>query len=337
MHYQSLLDFLETEKAIKLTKDHFEGCLARELNLRRVTAPLFVEAGTGINNDLNGIEKPVSFIIRNMNHTKAEIVQSLAKWKRLALANLKIKEGDGLYTDMNAIRPDEILDDLHSVYVDQWDWEKVLAPEQRNLKFLRKTVEKIFEAMKKTENFLHSSFPRLKPVLPENITFLHTEELEDQYPDLLPQEREHAVCQKLKAVFLLGIGGPLKNGKPHDKRAPDYDDWTSPTEKGKGLNGDILLWNPQLDRAFEISSMGIRVNASALEKQLQIAGTIERKKLFFHKKILNGELPLSIGGGIGQSRLCMFFLKKIHIGEVQASIWPGTILEECRRNNIPLL
>lgn len=336
-NYRSILDVMETEKTIKLIKDFFQVSLAEELNLRRVTAPLFVKAGTGINDDLNGVEQPISFNIKNMDNTKAEIVQSLAKWKRLTLANLKISVGEGIYTDMNAVRPDEILDNLHSLYVDQWDWERVISKEERNLEFLIDIVRKIYQVLKKTEHFIYAYYPEIKPILPEKITFIHSEELEKRYPDMTRLEREDAICKQCGAVFILGIGAPLKNGRPHDGRAPDYDDWITPTEKGPGLNGDIIVWYPVLETAFEISSMGIRVDPQTLEKQLEITGTTERKQLFFHQKLLKGELPLSIGGGIGQSRLCMFFLRKAHIGEIQAGLWPEEIIEECQKNNIFLL
>jgi len=336
-NYQSILDVKETEKAIKLIKDFFQINLAEALNLERVTAPLFVKAGTGINDDLNGVERPISFYIKNMNNTKAEVVQSLAKWKRLTLANLKMNPGEGIYTDMNAIRPDEILDDLHSLYVDQWDWEKVISKEERNLEFLINIVRKIYQVLKRTEYIINKQYPEIKPILPEEIYFVHSEELDKRYPHFTPIEREYAICKEYGAVFIIGIGAPLENGYPHDGRAPDYDDWTTPTEKGLGLNGDIIVWYPVLEKAFEISSMGIRVDQQVLEKQLEMTGTTERKELFFHKKLFKGELPLSIGGGIGQSRLCMLFLKKAHIGEIQSSIWPDAMTEDCRKNNIFLL
>ncbi len=336
-NYRPILDVKETEKAIKLIKDFFQINLAEKLNLKRVTAPLFVKAGTGINDDLTGVERPISFNIKNMPNTKAEIVQSLAKWKRLTLGYLKIKEGEGIYTDMNAIRPDETLDNLHSLYVDQWDWERVISKKERALGFLKSIVMKIYLTLKKTEHFIYAHYPEIKPMLPEDIFFIHSEELERIYPELTPIEREDAICREHGAVFIIGIGSPLKNGHPHDGRAPDYDDWTTPTEKGLGLNGDIIVWYPVLKKAFEISSMGIRVDEQALKKQLEITGTTERKELYFHKKLLRGELPLSIGGGIGQSRLCMFFLRKPHIGEIQASIWPDEIIEECQKNKIFLL
>jgi aspartate--ammonia ligase len=335
--YQFILDVMETEKAIKLIKDFFQVNLGEALNLGRVTAPLFVKAGTGINDDLTGVEIPISFKIKNMNNMQAEIIQSLAKWKRLTLAHLKINPGEGIYTDMNAVRPDEILDNLHSLYVDQWDWERVITKEERNLEFLKIIARKIYLVLRKTEHFIFTHYPQIKPILPQEITFIHSEELERRYPDLKPREREDAVCREHGAVFILGIGSPLKSGLPHDGRAPDYDDWTTPTEMGPGLNGDIIVWYPVLKTALEISSMGIRVDSQTLEKQLKLTGTTERNKLYFHQKLLSGELPLSIGGGIGQSRLCMFFLRKAHIGEIQVSIWPEEIRKECQKNNIFLL
>ncbi len=335
--YQSILDVRETEKAIKKIKDYFQINLAEELNLIRVTAPLLVKAGTGINDDLTGVEKPVSFQIKDMNHTRGEIVQSLAKWKRLTLAKLNIGHEEGIYTDMNAIRPDEKLDNLHSLYVDQWDWERVIIAPERNLEFLKKTIRRIYRAILKTEEFLAAGYPSLEPVLPREICFIHAQELADKFPDLSPEGREAAICRDVGAVFIIGIGAPLKNGLPHDKRAPDYDDWTTPTELGPGLNGDIIVWHQILERSLELSSMGIRVDPEALEKQLDMNGSQGRRELFFHQKLLKGELPLSIGGGIGQSRFCMFLLKKAHIGEVQASVWPDEVLEECRRQKIFLL
>ncbi len=335
--YQPIMDAVETEKAIKLIKDFFQTNLAEALNLRRVTAPLFVKAGTGINDDLSGVEKPVSFDIKNMENTRAEIVQSLAKWKRMTLAQLRIHPGEGLYTDMNAIRPDESLDNLHSLYVDQWDWERVMSRSERNLEFLRHVVQNIYQVIRKTEFYIHAHYTEIKPILPEEIKFIHAQELEDSYPELSPQEREDAVCRDHGAVFIIGIGAPLRSGRPHEGRAPDYDDWITPTELGPGLNGDIIVWYPDLETAFELSSMGIRVDAESMEKQLQMTNATDRRRLLFHKKLLNHELPLSIGGGIGQSRLCMFYLRKVHIGEVQASIWPDEMIESCRENNIFLL
>ncbi len=335
--YSPVLDTLETERAIQLIKDFFQCSLAQSLRLRRVTAPFFVKGGTGINDDLNGVEKPVSFSAPGLGGERIEIVQSLAKWKRLALRDLKIKPGFGIYTDMNALRPDEIPDAMHSLYVDQWDWEKAIRPEDRNLEYLKRTVRRIYGAVRSTESFMRSHFPRIKPVLPEEISFVHTRELEERYPGLTPVQRETEICRERGAIFLIGVGGPLRNGKPHDGRAPDYDDWTTPTRLGPGLNGDIVIWNPVLDRAFEISSMGIRVDPATLKRQLKIRGLTERRSLYFHSELLAGRLPLSVGGGIGQSRLCMFYMRKAHIGEVQASIWPEAMVAECRNNGTTLL
>lgn len=336
--YTPYLGLKETEKAIKLSKDTFELNLSSELRLRRVTAPLFVLRGTGINDDLNGTERKVSFPIKDMDEQQAEVVNSLAKWKRMALADYGIQEGYGIYTDMNAIRPDEDLDNLHSLYVDQWDWERVINNDERNLAFLKKTVNKIYEAIKRTEFVIYEHYQDITPLLPENITFIHTEELQQQYPGLSPREREAEAAKTFGAVFIIGIGGALADGNKHDGRAPDYDDWSTVTEKGyKGLNGDIIFWHPVLEIAFEISSMGIRVDKNALLQQLEITGCNDRKELLFHQRLLNGELPLSIGGGIGQSRLCMFFLRKVHVGEIQSSIWPEEMKKICRENNIFLV
>lgn len=337
-NYKPLLDLKQTEKAIKVVKDFFELSLASELRLRRVTAPLFVQRGTGINDDLNGIERPVSFPIKDMNDAVAEVVHSLAKWKRMMLADYNIEMGYGLYTDMNAIRSDEELDNIHSLYVDQWDWERVISKEQRTLDFLKKIVRGIYDTMKRTEYIVYENFPHITPNLPEEITFVHTEELMAEYPGLTSRERETKAAQKYGAIFLIGIGGDLGNGTIHDGRAPDYDDWSSPTINNfKGLNGDIVVWNPVLKSSFELSSMGIRVDKEALLRQLAIAGAEKRKELYFHKRLLNDELPLSIGGGIGQSRLCMYYLKKAHIGEIQASIWPPEMIAECKKNSIFLM
>ncbi|MBD3288516.1 aspartate--ammonia ligase [candidate division KSB1 bacterium] len=337
-NYEPLLDLKETEKAIRLIKEFFQVNLSFELNLIRVTAPMFVKAGTGINDDLNGIERPVAFDIKNMGNIRAEIVHSLAKWKRMMLADYGFKEGEGLYTDMNAIRADEVLDNLHSLYVDQWDWERVISPEERNLNFLKKTVRTIYEVIKRTEKYICQQYNVIKPILPEEITFFHSEDLADKYPDLSPMEREKEVCREYGAVFIIGIGGALQNGRPHDGRAPDYDDWsTSSAATYKGLNGDIIVYYPLLDYAYELSSMGIRVDAAALEHQLEITGNSDRKQLYFHERLMKNDLPLSIGGGIGQSRLCMFYLRKAHIGEIQASIWPDEMVRKCRENNIILL
>jgi len=337
-NYKSVLDVNQTEQAIKLVKDFFQLNLASGLRLRRATAPLFVKKGTGINDDLNGVERPVAFPIKEMNDDQAEIVQSLAKWKRMALADMGIPVGYGIYTDMNAIRPDEELDNIHSLYVDQWDWERVISQEERNLAFLKNIVNKIYSALVSTENLVQDYYPEIIPQLPENITFFHSEDLAEKYPALTPRERETVIAREYGAVFVIGIGGYLPDGEIHDGRAPDYDDWTTESRPGyRGLNGDIVLWNPLLDRAFEISSMGIRVDRNALLEQLKIRGLEKRKELFWHQLLLNGKLPLTIGGGIGQSRLCMYFLRKAHIGEIQSSLWPVSMVEQSRQNGIHLL
>lgn len=337
-NYRSILDVNQTEQAIKLVKDFFQINLASELRLRRVTAPLFVKQGTGINDDLNGIERPVSFPIKEMDDSRAEIVQSLAKWKRMALADMGIPAGYGIYTDMNAIRPDEELTNIHSLYVDQWDWERVINLDERNLDFLKKVVRKIYSAVVRTENLVHDYYPEIVPQLPDEIAFFHSEELLEMYPGMTPRERETCVAREYGAVFVIGIGGELPDGEIHDGRAPDYDDWTTVNSPGhKGLNGDIILWNPLLERSFEISSMGIRVDKEALLLQLKTRNLEQRKELFWHQLLLNDKLPLTIGGGIGQSRLCMFFLRKAHIGEIQSSIWPVEMVEQCRQNGIHLL
>ena len=319
--YQQLLDPIQTEQGIKQIKDFFQANLSTALRLRRVTAPLFVMRGLGINDDLNGIERPVSFPIKDMNDKVAEVVHSLAKWKRMMLAEYNIQPGYGLYTDMNAIRGDEELDNLHSLYVDQWDWEKTIVRENRNVTFLKKTVRSIYAAIRRTEYLVCETYPQIKPFLPEEIHFIHSEELLQRYPTLTPKQREDAICKEYGAVFIIGIGGKLSNGKAHDLRAPDYDDWTTDNEEGyKGLNGDIMIWYPVLERGFELSSMGIRVDKEALLHQLELTGKEDRKELYFHKRLLADDMPLSIGGGIGQSRLCMVLLHKAHIGEIQASI-----------------
>lgn len=336
-NYKPILNVKETEIAIKMIKDFFEQNLATELRLRRVTAPLFVQAGKGVNDDLDGTQKPVNFIVKNLN-LKAEIVQSLAKWKRIYLADYDIGKGYGIYTDMNAIRPDEVCDNLHSIYVDQWDWEMVISKEMRNLEFLKKVVKKIYSVIKRTEYFVYYNFPRIEPELPEEIKFIHSEELLKEFPNLKPNEREYFATKKYGAIFLIGIGMALSDGMPHDERAPDYDDWSTKNEDGYyGLNGDIIVWHPVLKKNFEISSMGIRVDKKSLLLQLKIKNCLERKKLYFHKRLINNELPLSIGGGIGQSRMCMLFLKKAHIGEVQSSIWSEKVKNICQKNNIFLL
>lgn len=337
-NYKSILDLNQTEKAIKLVKDTFQQQLSAELNLRRVTAPIFVLKGTGVNDDLNGTEHKVTFPIKDMQDAPAEIVNSLAKWKRMALADYNISLGNGIYTDMNAIRPDEELSNIHSLYVDQWDWERVIAKEDRNLDFLKYIVRKIYEVLKRTEYVVFEEYSKINPILPHDITFIHSEELLAQYPKLNPRERENEAAKKHGAVFVIGIGAALPNGEKHDGRAPDYDDWITQTVNGyRGLNGDIILWNPVLESSFEISSMGIRVDRETLIRQLEITGNQERKKLLFHKRLIHGELPLCIGGGIGQSRICMYYLRKAHIGEIQSTIWSPEIIEQCKKNNIFLL
>ena len=336
--YRNLLGGTEqTEKAIKAVKDMFQDNLSAQLALLRVTAPMTVLSGTGINDDLNGVERPVRFPVLSLNEQQAEVVHSLAKWKRLKLAELGIAPGRGIYTDMNALRPDEELDNLHSIYVDQWDWEKVIRPEDRTLDFLKRTVRRIYEAVKVTENKLYVEFPQLVPALPDDIYFIHAEELLQRYPNLSPKERENAIVREYKAVFIIGIGGKLSDGSIHDGRAADYDDWSTPNSDGyKGLNGDILLWNPVLESAFEISSMGIRVNPEAMLRQLKERGQEAKKDLYFHRRLIAGELPQTIGGGIGQSRLCMYLLRKAHIGEIQSSIWPEAMREACHAAGIEL-
>ncbi|NLY77283.1 MAG: aspartate--ammonia ligase [Tissierellia bacterium] len=322
------LDLIETQIAIKLIKDYFERELAKKLNLIRVSAPLFVRPETGLNDNLSGVEKPVSFSIRKHN-IRAEIVQSLAKWKRMALKTYGFRVGEGIYTDMNAIRPDEILDHTHSIYVDQWDWEQMISKEDRNESYLKKTVEQIYDVFKETENMINRKYPIFEKKLPDKIKFITTQELEDLYPDKEPKEREHLICREHKAVFLMKIGKKLRSGKPHDSRSPDYDDWE--------LNGDIIFWNPVIKEALELSSMGIRVDAVSLKRQLQEARALDRLELPYHRLLLDEKLPFTIGGGIGQSRICMYFLEKKHIGEVQASIWTDSIIKECQQNNIFLL
>lgn len=337
VNYKNPLSRNQTEHGIKLIKDFFQLNLATELHLKRVTAPLFVLKGLGINDDLNGIERPVSFPIKDLNESVAEVVHSLAKWKRLSLAEHNIKPGSGLYTDMNAIRADEELDNLHSLYVDQWDWEASITAEQRTIPYLKNVVERIYSAIRRTEYLACENYPELTPFLPEKITFIHSEDLLQKYPTLTPKEREDAICKEYGAVFLMGIGGKLSNGKKHDGRAPDYDDWSTMYDGKPGLNGDILIWYPWLNRSVELSSMGIRVDREALLRQLKIEGEEQREKLYFHQKLLNGELPLSIGGGIGQSRLCTVLLHKAHVGEIQASIWPDDMRARCRELGIDLI
>ena len=336
--YKALLDMRQTEQGIKLIKDFFEQNLSTELRLHRVTAPLFVLKGLGINDDLNGVERPVTFPIKDLDDAKAEVVHSLAKWKRLTLAEYELEPGYGVYTDMNAIRADEELDNIHSLYVDQWDWEAVITRQDRKVEFLKDVVRRIYCAIRRTEYLVCETFPQIKPFLPKDIHFIHSEELLQMYPGMTAKEREDAICRKYGAVFLIGIGGKLSDGEPHDGRAPDYDDWSTVGENGfEGLNGDILIWYPILDRSLEISSMGIRVDKESLLRQLKMSGKEERKNLYFHKQLLNDALPLSIGGGIGQSRLCMMLLHKAHIGEIQASIWPEEQRKECKEAGMNLI
>lgn len=337
-NYKPVLDLRQTESGIKQIKDFFQLNLSSELRLRRVTAPLFVMKGTGINDDLSGKERAVSFPIKDLGDAQAEVVHSLAKWKRLTLADYQIEPGYGIYTDMNAIRADEELGNLHSLYVDQWDWERVIRPEDRNIGFLIETVNRIYAAMIRTEYMVYENYPQLSPCLPEKIHFIHAEELRKAYPDSTAKEREDIITQKYGAVFLIGIGCRLGDGEVHDLRAPDYDDYsTKGIDSLPGLNGDLLLWHETLGHSIELSSMGIRVDKETLLKQLAESGEEHRKDLYFHKRLLDGTLPLSIGGGIGQSRLCMYYLRKAHIGEIQASIWPEKMRQECRQLNIPLI
>lgn len=327
--YKSALDLKETQIAIKQVKDFFQGQLSAELNLHRVTAPLFVTPGSGLNDNLNGVERPVSFGIKEQNERKAEIVHSLAKWKRMALGRYGFNVGEGLYTDMNAIRRDEDTDNIHSIYVDQWDWERVITHDERTEETLRETVKSVYEALRVTEKHMSNLYDYITCFLPEEITFVTSQELLDRWPELSPKEREYNAAKEHGAIFLEKIGGPLTDGKPHDGRAPDYDDWE--------LNGDIIVYYPVDDIALELSSMGIRVDEVSLPKQLKAAGCGERLSLPFHKAIMEKRLPYSIGGGIGQSRICMFFLRKCHIGEVQVSIWPDKDVEYAKEHGVTLL
>lgn len=338
-HYTNILGNVEnTEKAIKSVKDMFQDNLSAQLALLRVTAPMVILSGRGLNDDLNGVERPVAFPIKDLGEHRAEVVHSLAKWKRVKLAQMNVLPGRGIYTDMNALRPDEELDNIHSIYVDQWDWERVITREQRNLSYLKMTVRRIYEAIKVTENKLYVEFPQIEPMLPEEVFFIHSEDLLQMYPDMTSKERENAIVKEHKAVFVIGIGGKLSNGEPHDNRAADYDDWITLNEDGYcGLNGDLLLWNPVLESAFEISSMGIRVDEEALRKQLELRGEEHKADLMYHKLLLEGKLPYTIGGGIGQSRLCMFLLRKAHIGEIQSSIWSDETRTKCLEAGIDLV
>ncbi|MCQ2583340.1 MAG: aspartate--ammonia ligase [Treponema sp.] len=336
--YKSILNTKETEHAIVAIKDFFQLALSTELNLTRVTAPLFVGKGTGINDDLNGVERPVSFPVKALNEQQMEIVQSLAKWKRMKITDLELEPGFGIYTDMNALRPDEELDAIHSIYVDQWDWCMAIDPKDRTVYFLHEIVKKVYRCIKRTEFFLYDRYPAIKPILPNEIKILYADDLQKQYPDLTPKQREDKVAKEYGAVFITGIGGQLDDGTIHDGRAPDYDDWITESGDGhRGLNGDILVWNPVLGHAFEISSMGIRVSPESLRLQLEERGMMERAELPFHKRLLNGELTQTLGGGIGQSRLCMFLLRKAHIGETQVSVWTDEIIKDCKKKGITLL
>jgi aspartate--ammonia ligase len=336
--YTPILTLKQTEQAIKLIKDFFEQSLSAELRLRRVTAPLFVPRGTGINDDLNGVERPASFPVKHLGEKEVEMVQSLAKWKRMALADYNLEPGYGLYTDMNAVRPDDLIDNIHSIYVDQWDWELIMDPTQRNVEFLKSIVRRIYAVLRRTEFVVQEYYPNIEALLPEEIRFIHTEEARELYPDLTPKQRERELTRQYGAVFLIGIGGELTDGTIHDGRAPDYDDWSTPADGGlPGLNGDILVWNPVLEDSFELSSMGIRVDRDTLLRQLEIRNLTERKELYWHKRLLNGEFPQSIGGGIGQSRLCMYYLRKAHIGEVQSGLWQDETVDFCRKRGIPLM
>ena len=327
--YSSKLSIKETQHAIKYIKDHFERQLAKQLNLTRVSAPLFVRPESGLNDNLNGVERPVSFNIKDLDNASVEVVHSLAKWKRMALKDYGFGYGEGLYTDMTAIRRDEDLDNYHSIYVDQWDWEKVILKDERNTETLKYVVRRIYQALKDTEHYIADKYPFIGEILPEEISFVTTQELENMWPDATPKERENNICRLKKAVFLMQIGKELKGGEKHDGRAPDYDDWE--------LNGDILVYYPVLDSAFELSSMGIRVDEDSLAAQLKLAGCEERAELPFQKAILNKELPYTVGGGIGQSRMCMYFLRKAHIGEVHSSVWPDDMKKEALENGIQIL
>ncbi len=331
-------DLLKTEEAINLVKDTFSGEIIKRLELIKVSSPIAVMDGTGINDDLNGVERPVVFPVKGLQDRKAVIVQSLAKWKRVRLKELDVEPGKGIITDMKALRPDEDFSPIHSIYVDQWDWEKHIRSEQRDLNYLKETVKVIYAALKTTERIVNAFYPEIETILPEEIMFIHSEDLLRKYPHLSPNERENEVAREYGAVFIIGIGNELSNGLPHDGRAPDYDDWSTVNEDGyTGLNGDIVFWNPLLESAFEISSMGIRVDRNALLKQLELRSCMERTSLHFHKLLLADEIPLSIGGGIGQSRVCMFLLRKSHIKEVQVSVWPEHTMETHVMNEVQIM
>ena len=336
--YHSELNLHDTQIAIKTVKDFFQGLLALRLNLSRVSAPLFVDPLSGLNDNLNGVERPVTFDIKEQNGRTAEVVQSLAKWKRYALKKYGFSYGEGLYTDMNAIRRDEITDNIHSIFVDQWDWEKVIKQEERTLDTLKETVNTVYKCLRKTEKYMAIQYDYIEEILPHDIFFVTTEELAEMFPDNTPKEREYYITKTKGAVCILKIGDTLENGEPHDGRAPDYDDYTTiGLNNLPGLNGDLLLWDDVLQRSIELSSMGIRVDKEALQRQLREEKEEKRLELYFHKRLMNDTLPLSIGGGIGQSRLCMFYLRKAHIGEIQASIWPEDMRKECEELEIHLI
>ena len=336
--YTSILSAKQTEHAIVAIKDFFQLALSTELNLTRVTAPLFVGSGRGINDDLNGVERPVSFPVKALNDSRMEIVQSLAKWKRLKVTSLELPPEFGIYTDMNALRPDEDLDPIHSIYVDQWDWEMAIDPKDRTVEYLKNVVRKVYRCIQRAEFYIYDRYPQITPILPKEITFFYADDLQKQYPNLTPKERENKVAKEYGAVFIIGIGGKMGDGTIHDGRAPDYDDWITETENGHhGLNGDILVWNPVHNCALELSSMGVRVSPESLQAQLKERGMEERAKLEFHSKLLKGELTQTLGGGIGQSRLCMFLLRKAHIGETQVSVWTDEIKDDCKKRGIVLL
>lgn len=328
-NYKSQLNLYETQVAIKTVKDFFQGLLAERLHLLRVSAPLFVDPTSGLNDNLNGVERPVNFHIAAQGDREAEIVQSLAKWKRYALQKYGFQPGEGLYTDMSAIRQDEETDNIHSIYVDQWDWEKIITREERNVDTLKDVVRTVYSALKKTEKYMAIQYDYIEEILPKDIFFITSQELEDMYPGLSPKDREYKIVKEKGAVFIMQIGKMLASGEPHDGRAPDYDDWE--------LNGDIIVYYPVLDIALELSSMGIRVDAAALKHQLEVCGCEERAEMDFQRAILNDELPFTIGGGIGQSRICMFYLRKAHIGEVHCSLWPEETVKLAEEHNIPLL
>ena len=337
--YKPDLNLHDTQVAIKTVKDCFQELLAERLNLTRVSAPLFVDPDSGLNDNLNGVERPVAFDIKEQDGKIAEIVHSLAKWKRYALDKYGFSVGEGLYTDMNAIRRDEVTDNIHSIFVDQWDWEKIITKEDRNIETLKETVRTVYKVLRKTEKYMSIKYDYIQEILPKDIFFITTQELEDVFPDVSsPKEREYYIAKAKGAVCIMQIGDVLENGERHDGRAPDYDDWSTIAENGQtGLNGDLLVWDDVLNRSMELSSMGIRVNKEALLRQLDICKAGEKKELYFHKRLLSGELPQSIGGGIGQSRLCMFYLRKAHIGEIQASIWPEEMRKEARAAGMMLI